>query len=337
MSLTKIDFFNGYFNLLEKEGVASVILHTYDHYPETIHSDVDYCVSDDDLPKILSFVYSHCKASGWRMVQIMQHEVKAFFCICVSEDDPSVYIELDVCSDYMREGKRLIESSEILKYRKHIEGKSFYTPSTGLEFCYGLWKSIAKRKQQDAMLEKLNAIYSENPSECESYLRLLCLNKKNENLRWESDQQEIYDCLVSEYKSKKLVSALARLKKSYRRVSQPTGLLLNLETQVDYDRLERDSVFQDSMKYCFRSVSELSHQKTKGKINIVKMVLKSTLVISVLSKSKFCMLRYLLNKLGAYLLIKRGGKNEVVIILDYLENRLVKRWNLLDQFGTEKN
>jgi len=165
-SLSKIDFFNRYFELLESRGIASVILHTYEAYPEHIHSDVDYCVSGDNLPSIVPLVYEHCQASGWRLVQIMQHECKAFFCICVSIQDPTECVEFDVCSDYMREGKVLISAEKLLANRRPYAQTSFHIPSLGAEFCYRLWKSIAKKKPLEKMREPLDSLYAQDSESC---------------------------------------------------------------------------------------------------------------------------------------------------------------------------
>ena len=69
-SLSTINFFNSYFELLKHEDIAHVILHTYEQYPERLHSDVDYCVSDQNLRRVIPLLYAHWVCLGYMAVRL---------------------------------------------------------------------------------------------------------------------------------------------------------------------------------------------------------------------------------------------------------------------------
>lgn len=322
MSYSKIIFFNSYFELLESRNIDHVILHTYDAYPEEIHSDVDYCVNDEDLERIPALIHEHCSNSGWRLVQILQHEVKAFFCICVSLSDPTEYIELDVCSDYMREGKVLLRAEQILSSRRKARGRSFQIPSVGAEFCYSLWKSVAKGKSLDQSAKKLAEIYEQSPEECECAMRVGKMGAAFlERGSWNEQGQQIYAKLEQIYAGADKVSRSSRFKKLYKRLTEPSGLFLCINESVK----GVDGRFIASMKPCFRKVD-----KTLTKSHLFKTPVKVLRTRLIMSDRERLIVRlvYLTCKFfnAGYKLESTMSQNAVSDVHAYLEQRLQKRW-----------
>jgi len=325
-SLSKIEFFNGYFELLETRGIASVILHTYEAYPEHIHSDVDYCVSDDDLPGIVPLVLEYCRASGWRLVQIMQHESKAYFCICVSKQDPSEYIELDVCSDYMREGKILIAAETLLANRRPYGQTSFHIPSLGAEFCYRLWKSVAKRKPLKEMRAQLDGLYELGSEECShAMIDLNIIDRDSSSTSWEKQSDEIFESLQHRYDQMPVSSRKGQWQKFIRRVIQPSGLLVFLPTGLGGQEKE---ALAKRCGHAFRK-TEISNAPDSF-IRTWSRVLRSTLVLCDVGGSKQRLLGIVANGFDAGLKFSEhtSQKEMVSDVFQYLETRLVKRWHL---------
>ncbi len=328
ISKSKIEFFNSYFNFLEENDIQSVILHTYADYPEKIHSDVDYCVGEADLGKIIPLINQHCYDSGWRLVQILQHEVKAFFCICVSQSNPSEYVELDVCSDYMREGKILLRAEWLLQNRRALEGKAFYVPAVGREFCYTLWKSVAKKKSKEEMLGKLDVIYEINPEECEMSLIQSNMVVSEVMEAWcGARAEEVYAQQEQQYADASKVGVVSRFVKLLRRVVQPSGLLILVDGSEDDLESHLGSHFYSSIKPCFRKVG-MTIEKVHL-INTSVKLLKSSLVLCNASKLIPKTL-YLPAKMfsSAYKLKLEHNDNMIGEVHAYLERRLQKRWGL---------
>ncbi|MEZ7956915.1 MAG: hypothetical protein QMC23_09375 [Rubritalea sp.] len=325
-SITKAHFFNRYFELLEEKDIVNVVLHSYKDYPKKIDSDVDHCVSEIDLYKVPQLIHEHCEASGWKLVQILQHEVKAFFCICVSQSDTTEYLELDVCSDYMREGKELLSAERILEGRRRREQKSFYIPAPEKEFCYSLWKSVAKNKSFKSVSEKLNRIYQQSPPECDSQVRLgYSMVILEENTSWATGAEEIYHKLQCYYSRAPKVSALSRARKFALRVMQPSGLLLN----IIHPEIVEDQHFSKSMRSCFRSIDTSPTQA-----HIVQSLLKVLKTKLVMGHAKGMVSRVVFNILkplnAGYALTSSSTSDAVSEVHTYLARRLNKRWRFKD-------
>lgn len=324
-SLSKIDFFNSYFELLKSRGIASVILHTYKAYPEHIHSDVDYCVSDGDLAEIIPLVDEHCQKSGWRLVQIMQHESKAFFCICVSKYDSSEYLELDVCSDYMREGKILIRAEDLLAGRRCLRDKHFYVPSPGAEFCYGLWKSVAKKKSTQMMFDQLNTLYDRDPENCLNAMVDLGIFESHHNAQyWKTQGEKIYSNLVSRYNKMPVASQKRQLQRLYSRVVNPSGLVILLPSRESKN--ETDLIL-NACRHAFRKTAR--SKKSDSPAATWKIMLRSTLVLYEGKGFSRWLLCTLAARFDALLQLGTGSLDQKTNqIFEYLEVRLVKRWGL---------
>lgn len=327
-SVTKINFFNSYFEELERRGIASVVLHTYEHYPEVIHSDIDYCVSDIDLNRILPLVYEHCVSSGWRLVQIMQHEVKAFFCICVSIDEPNTYLELDVCSDYMREGKVLIDADHLLEGRRKLLNKVFFAPSVGVEYGYTLWKGVAKRKELRGISGRLMSLASEDNEACiATILNLGLAENFKEHTLTDSANENFYNEMSKKYGSLPKYGLLQRVGKLWRRVYQPTGLLVNLASVVSIDEGQIRERVLPSVSHAFRQQRICA--EAVSMVGTLMMGLKSTLVIlhkdGVMTKSLVSLASVF--KFG---LTIESSEPEAIVkeIHIYLEDRLLHRWQI---------
>ena len=321
-SLSTINFFNSYFELLEHEDIAHVILHTHEQYPERLHSDVDYCVSEQNLRRVIPLLYAHCVNSGWKLVQIMQHEVKAFFCICVSSQNPNNYIQLDVCSHYMREGKVLIKADDLLRNRRKLKHRSFYIPAVGVEFCYSLWKSVAKKKPKEAMFKRLAELYDSDPVQCREVMQTMqMISGKGSFRSWEEHGETLHQKLDSIYQNRSVDYRRGQMRKWLARVEQPTGLYVSLSR--DLSEADRKSMIRQLSPY-FRS----ARVQTSSKISpsVYKDILKSTLIVSVQSNQKCGVLTLLASIQQTVLQIESPEQCRVIeAVLDYLESRLVKR------------
>ena len=321
-SLSTINFFNSYFELLKHEDIAHVILHTYDQYPERLHSDVDYCVSDQNLRRVIPLLYAHCVNSGWKLVQIMQHEVKAFFCICVSSQNPNNYIQLDVCSHYMHEGKVLIKADDLLRNRRKLKHKSFYIPAVGVEFCYSLWKSVAKKKPIEAMFKRLADLYDSDPVQCREVMQTMqMISGKGSFRSWEEHGEPLHQKLESIYQNRSIDYRRGQTRKWLARVERPTGLYVSLSR--DLSEADRKSIIRQLSPY-FRSARVQNSSKISP--SVYKDILKSTLIVSVQSNQRCGVLALLASIQQAVLQIESPDQGRVIeAVLDYLESRLVKR------------
>ena len=164
--LKPTDFFNRLWSEFEKDGHKSVILHSWKELPERLKSDVDFAVSGISPLELLRWVFYFSKRNGWRLVQVIEHEPRAFYMVCIQAETPFHAMALDVTWDYSRLGHLLVPSEVFMSGRRMPEGKSFHVPTPGAEFCYILAKAAAKRKHFREVEERLKELLQENPQEC---------------------------------------------------------------------------------------------------------------------------------------------------------------------------
>lgn len=320
-SKSKINFFSSYFEYLEDLGIVNVILHSYEHYPEQISSDVDYCVSEEMLLRIPQMVYDYCELSGWQLVQILQHEVNAYYCVCVSIDNPSDCVKLDVCSDYVRDGKKLINGAELLNDRALSE-QGFYIPSPVSEFHYILWKTAAKAKGCEATSVRLSELYQQNVAACDELLDERGVKAKNIDFK----MAEVYEILTQKYEVLGIVSRLFESKRLLDRVINPSGLILEINSEKEVEGDEFIALIETSMLDSFRSVMVKENKVT---LREGIKILRSALIIC---KRPVLMnlTRGIMKNRNAYLAVDCESVNTVVQqVNQFLADRVQARWKLI--------
>ena len=77
------EFFNSYWEAISRRNWTAVILHSWRNLPEKIESDVDYAVRGTQPRELLEFLAKYSRSKGWRLIQVIEHEPDAYFCVCV--------------------------------------------------------------------------------------------------------------------------------------------------------------------------------------------------------------------------------------------------------------
>ena len=164
--VSKTEFFNDYWEALARENWSAVILHSWRNLPEAIESDIDYAVKGPTARELLRFLADYSRAKGWLLVQVIEHEPGAFFCVCMQRGFPFSYVELDVTWNYRRIGHRLLDSAFLFSESRRIPGKTFETTSAGVEFTYLLAKAAAKGNDLAKIRGRLAELLEEEPEGC---------------------------------------------------------------------------------------------------------------------------------------------------------------------------
>jgi hypothetical protein len=161
------DFFDSYWKELENREWQAIVLHTWEDLPRIIKSDVDYAVKGPSPRDLLSFLANFSRSKGWRLVQVIEHEPSAFYCVCIRKRSPHVHLDLDVTWNYRRMGHHLVGSDILFDGKRKIPGKSFAVTSPGAEFTYLLAKAAAKGKDFPSLRERLAQLLLEDPEGCQ--------------------------------------------------------------------------------------------------------------------------------------------------------------------------
>jgi hypothetical protein len=233
------DFFNSYWLALERRGWDAVILHSWQNLPDVIDSDVDYAVRGPTSRELLCFLSQFAKSVGWRLVQAIEHEPKAIFCVCQQAEPPFESIQLDVAWLYRREGHILLSSELIFEKTYAAPGKSFCVMSEGSEFAYLLAKAAAKGKNFDRVKPRLVELLSSNPKSCVHVASRAFGNvpEVGSDIRaWEIWFSRA-ECFESVRSGRKL--GLSELLMYGRRIIAPTGHSITVGKNLDSSSLSR--------------------------------------------------------------------------------------------------
>ena len=123
---------------------------------QRVESDVDLVVGPGMMRRIPDVLSSFCAVHGTHLVQAIWHEQTAIFFVIAWKGtaDELLLLQLDICGDYMREGRLLLGADLMLmgRYRpedEHGEPEAFFVPRASSGFMYYLLKKVEKQRLDD--------------------------------------------------------------------------------------------------------------------------------------------------------------------------------------------
>lgn len=156
--------------IIGKNYIRYALLGNTDAYPEKIGSDVDIMVLPEDVGLLHSAIWHFgVKSSGTHVAQMIQHEPVAFYYVVIRLEEGSVAtIQPDVCTDYYRNGRRLLSASEMLQDTEIAcdstgQPKGFHVLAPEKEFIYYLLKKIDKGALSEDQFAHLRNQFFKNP------------------------------------------------------------------------------------------------------------------------------------------------------------------------------
>ncbi len=247
MNASKTALFRRFVELLEEHAVRYALLGQTDGYPASIGSDVDVMVHPDDIAKVHQLVWKIEDASI-RVVQMLQHEPVAFFYVVVRfEVDGVCILQPDICTDYYRNGVKLLSAEELLQdtvYAIDEAGRSkrFRILASEKEFIYYLLKKIDKGAIDEVQFGHLRAQFLKHPEGASAQVRRFWSEKSLESIQKTfeannlSEMQREFPLLRHELHgsfSFSLKDAFKRFLLRVRRCLNPTGFVIQIEQGDD--------------------------------------------------------------------------------------------------------
>ena len=301
--------------MLDEKSWSSLILHDWERIPHGINSDIDYVIRGPKPKELIHALIDYCEENGWSLVQILEHEVDAHYCVCVKNSAPFESVLLDVCWDYRRKGIDLIENDTLFEGAWQPEGRTFKVPAPHLEFLYRLVKAAAKAKDLGELSEleaKMRAFFEDHSEECLKVLRDVTDYKGGpdwDELRLFFDDSPYFNQIR---KGRKI--GMREVKLYAKRIAKPTGLLVGFP-----EGGKATSAIIETVTCAFRKVE---HQE--GKIpwwQIKSHLIKSTLVAQ---RADLC---------GGGLILSQDEGDCVEAgarkIFDFLSSRIKTEWDYL--------
>lgn len=225
MACTPSEFFELYFRELERHGIASVVLHSYENYPQRVTSDIDYAVAEDDLHKIAPLLARLAREHGWALVQTLQHQVFAIYHVVIDPGNPSHHLKLDVCSHYVKDHCFLLRDVVLLSGRR-ME-RDFYVPAPAGEFIYVLAKVFGKNKPVAGFLPRLRELWMLDPAGAQRQFGELFGDTGRTLEEWFREPAERWESLNCIMRSRNRYGPALWVAEAWRvatRALQPTGL-----------------------------------------------------------------------------------------------------------------
>lgn len=174
--MTKKEAFFKLIGLLERENIRYALVGNTDEYPDHVGSDVDIVTDEPGLALFHREIWT-LECSGLRVVQCFQHEITAFYYILAfrTDDGGWGFIQPDICTDYYRRARKLLDAVPMLERRRKQEcprcpGSGFFVLAPHDEFLYYLLKKIGKNRLSESQFEHLRRIFASAPDICRAAL-----------------------------------------------------------------------------------------------------------------------------------------------------------------------
>ncbi len=118
--------------------------------------DVDIAVSAAHVSAAVESLTQLVAQRDWQLLQVLRHEVTCWYAvIALKADDDWHLVCLDICSDYMMDGHRIIDSVELTQ-NAQIGPDGWPRPEAAISFRYTLLKTIRKNRYSDEIRTVLN-------------------------------------------------------------------------------------------------------------------------------------------------------------------------------------
>lgn len=223
--------------LLEKNHIQYALVGRTEDYPNHIGSDIDIVIHPTDIEMFHKIIWS-IETEEIKVVQMIQHEIVAFYYIvfCITNQE-ILYVQPDICTDYYRKGRKLLEADYLLKDITEAPQKGFRILMPEKEFIYYLLKKIDKQNFTIEHFEHLHNCYIQNPQgcikECTTFWHNKLINIIQEAFET-NDLQPITNNLSSlqrsihNSKNISLFDFISNALLKIKRILQPTGLIIGI-------------------------------------------------------------------------------------------------------------
>lgn len=223
--------------LLEKNHIQYALVGRTENYPNNIGSDIDIIISPSDIEMFHKIIW-HIETKEIKVVQMIQHEIVAFYYIvfCITNQE-ILYVQPDICTDYYRKGRKLLEADYLLKDITEAPQKGFRILMPEKEFIYYLLKKIDKQNFTIEHFEHLHNCYIQNPQgcikECTTFWHNKLINIIQEAFET-NDLQPITNNLSSlqrsihNSKNIQLLDFISNALLKIKRILHPTGLIIGI-------------------------------------------------------------------------------------------------------------
>lgn len=229
--------FSALINLLENNHIKYAIVGRTEDYPTKIGSDIDIIISQNKIHKFKSVIWE-LESEQTKIVQLFQHECVAFYYVVYDITEKNIiYIQPDVCTNYYRKGRKLLDADYLLNNIQEAPQRDFKILSPEKEFIYYLLKKIDKQNISQEQFLHISNCFVKKPVACLSELPHFWQDKNLQIIEtaFKTNQlsfltSNLYELQKSIHAHKKmsLRNKLENTILKIKRIYQPTGLVIGV-------------------------------------------------------------------------------------------------------------
>ncbi len=231
------------FQFLDQEQVVYAVAGDPTDLAMHVEGDVDLIVDADGFQGFTRTLIRFCAAHGAQLVQAIPHEQTAcFFVLALHDEDRRVHmLQVDVCSDYFRNGEQLLSADYLLRNRRRVqrypdEGYPFWVPAPAPAFMYYLIKKIEKGRLTSAHGAYLSSQWIADPEAAKAglaqfwtdpaHLRVITEAAFNEMWGKVEAHIEVFRNDLHKEVRTPFPARLGEIRRKIKRVIKPTGCLV---------------------------------------------------------------------------------------------------------------
>lgn len=162
-----------FFGALNARAIPYCVMGDSAHLPQVPQNDVDIVCGEESGPAVAAIIATFSARHGGWVAQVLRHESSAFYHVLYIRraGGRSVYLKLDICRDYIIDGRLYLAADWLLAERKRVGDAPFFTAAPAREFAYYLLKKMAKGVADGAALRHLSGLLSSDREGCRAVLR----------------------------------------------------------------------------------------------------------------------------------------------------------------------
>ena len=226
----------------EKEQIPYCLVGDTRGLPDAISGDIDIVVAQSSLGEVPGLLLRFCEEHQARLVQVMQHELTAFY-FTLAWTGPGgrpQFLNPDICGDYYRTGRLYLNSNELLANRAlgpdgANSARSFHVAGAAANFIYYLIKKIDKQDLSNRSGAYLSEQWRSAPHKNSEIIRRFW-SEPEATLLAQAAQSNAWDSIIARLPELRralrkqrpfsLRVAFLDLARKLRRALQPTGLMV---------------------------------------------------------------------------------------------------------------
>jgi thymidylate kinase len=222
------------FAFFERNHIAYCVLGNPASYPWHYVGDVDLAVSAQTFSRGDSLIRQLCQETGLRWIQKLHHEETAcayILCWFEKKGDPQ-FLMLDICSDYLQNGKCLLDSEALLFNAAYQSAHACRVAEPAMAFIYYLLKKVGKQTLTNQHGQYLSTLYHQNSQGASTQISMFwpvalqpLITQAALSENWKPVQQALPKLLETTRVTKR-ISLLQELQRKMGRLLNPTGLLV---------------------------------------------------------------------------------------------------------------